>query len=94
MVLDMKVNGSEFIKTAELTERYNKHHRRSSMMHSFVIIHPFQLPAGWDLSRPYITYITCKQHLKSKVYPSKIKDFTSNHARLLATGFVCQKVTK
>jgi hypothetical protein len=66
MVLDMKVNGLEFIKTAELTELYDKHHRRPSMMHSLVIIHPFQLPVGWELFRPHITYITCKQHLNSK----------------------------
>jgi hypothetical protein len=28
MVLDMKVNGSEFIKTTKLTKQYDKHHRR------------------------------------------------------------------
>ncbi len=27
----------------------------------------------------------------SKTYPSKIKDFTSKHARLLASGFVLPK---
>jgi hypothetical protein len=72
------------------------------MMQSLFIIHPFQLPAGWNLSRIHITFITWKQHLKSKLsililskaYPSKIKNFTSNHARLLANGFVCQKATK
>jgi hypothetical protein len=67
MVLDMKVNGSEFIKTMEITKRYDKHHRRLSMKQPFVILHPFQLPAGWNLSRPHITCITWKQHLKSKV---------------------------
>jgi hypothetical protein len=30
----------------------------------------------------------------SKAYLSKIKDFTSNHARLLASGFVLPKATK
>jgi hypothetical protein len=29
-----------------------------SMMQSLVIIHPFQLPAGWKFSRPKITSIT------------------------------------
>jgi hypothetical protein len=36
------------------------------MMPSLVIIHPFQLPAGWKFSVPHITFITWKQHLKSK----------------------------
>jgi hypothetical protein len=62
----MKVNGSEFIKTVELTKRYDRHHNRPSMMQSLVIIHPFQLPAGWNFSRPHITCITWKQHLNSK----------------------------
>jgi hypothetical protein len=35
-------------------------------MQSLVIIHPFQLPARWNLSRPHITCITLKQHFKSK----------------------------
>jgi hypothetical protein len=51
------------------------------MMQSLVIIHPFQLPAGWKFSGPHITYITWKQHLNSKAeytnisktYPSKRK---------------------
>jgi hypothetical protein len=42
----MKVNGLEFIKTTELTKRYDKHHRRPSMMHSLVIIHPFSSQPG------------------------------------------------
>jgi hypothetical protein len=72
------------------------------MMQSLVIIHPFQLPTGWNLSRPHITCITWKQHLNSKAeytntqqgLPVQIKDVTSNHARLLACGFVCQRATK
>jgi hypothetical protein len=36
------------------------------MMQLLVIIHPFQLPAGWNLSRPHITCITWKQRLNSK----------------------------
>jgi hypothetical protein len=72
------------------------------MMQSLVIIHQFQLPAGWKLSRPQITCITWKQQLNSKAeyfntqqgLPIQIKDVTSNHSRLLASGFVCQKTTK
>jgi hypothetical protein len=37
------------------------------MMHSLVIIHPFQLPAGWKFFGPHITCITWKKHLNSKV---------------------------
>jgi hypothetical protein len=66
MVLDMKVNDSEFIKTGELTKRHDKYHRRLSMMQSLVIIHPFQLLAGWNFSKPHITRISWKQHLNSK----------------------------
>jgi hypothetical protein len=36
------------------------------MMQSLVIIHPFQLPAGWKFSWPHITCITWKQNLNSK----------------------------
>jgi hypothetical protein len=36
------------------------------MMQSLVIIHPFQLPVGWNLSTPHITCITWKQHLNYK----------------------------
>jgi hypothetical protein len=36
------------------------------MMQSLVIIHPFQLRVGWNFSKPHITCITWKQHLKSK----------------------------
>jgi hypothetical protein len=46
MVLGMKVNGLEFIKIAKLTKRYDKYHRRPSMIQSVIIIHPFQLLAG------------------------------------------------
>jgi hypothetical protein len=66
MVLDMKENGSAFIKIAEITKQYDTQHRRPSMMHSLIIIHPFQLEAEWNFSRPHITCITWKQHLKSK----------------------------
>jgi hypothetical protein len=36
------------------------------MMQSLVIIYPFQRPAGWNLSMPYIKSITCTKHLNSK----------------------------
>jgi hypothetical protein len=73
-----------------------------SMMQSLFVIHPFQLPDGWKFSRPDIRCITWNNIYKArlsililnKTYPSKRKDFTSNHARLLASGFVCQKATK
>jgi hypothetical protein len=32
-----------------------EHHGRLAMMPSVVILHPLQLPAGRDLSRPHIT---------------------------------------
>jgi hypothetical protein len=59
-----------------------------------VIIHPFQLPAGCNLTRPK------KLHLKTtiiarlsililnKTYPTKV---TSRHVGLLASGFVLPK---
>jgi hypothetical protein len=31
-----------------------KHHGRPAMMTSFIVLHPLQLPAGWDLSGPHI----------------------------------------
>jgi hypothetical protein len=46
------------------------------MMQSLVIIHPFQLPAGWNLSRSHITSITWKRHLKSKA------EYTNTHQAL------------
>jgi hypothetical protein len=73
-----------------------------SMMQSLFVIHPFQLPAGWKFSGPHITCITWNNIYKarlsililSKTYPYKRKEFTSNHAWLLACGFVCQKAAK
>jgi hypothetical protein len=70
------------------------------MMQSLFIINPFQLPAGWEFSGAHIICITWNNIYKarlsililSKTYPSKRKDFTSSHARLLASGFVCQKL--
>jgi hypothetical protein len=72
------------------------------MMQSFFVIHPFQLPAGWKFSGPHLRCITWNNIYKarlsililSKTYTSKRKDFTSNHARLLANGLVCQKAAK
>jgi hypothetical protein len=72
------------------------------MMPSLFVIHPFQLPAEWKFFGPHIRCITWNNIYKarssililSKTYPSKRKDFTSNHARLLASGFVCQKAAK
>jgi hypothetical protein len=50
-------------------------------MQSLIIIHPFQLPAGWEFSGPHITCITWNNISKarlsililSKTYPSKRK---------------------
>jgi hypothetical protein len=69
------------------------------MMQSLFVIHPFQLPAGWKFSGPHIKCISWNNIYKarpsililSKTYPSKRKDFTYSHARLLASAFVCQK---
>jgi hypothetical protein len=71
-------------------------------MQSLFVIHPFQLPAGWKFSGPHIRCITWNNIHKarlsililSKTYPSKRNDFTSNHARLLASGFVFQKAAE
>jgi hypothetical protein len=70
------------------------------MMQSLFVIHPFQLPAGWKFSEPHIRCIIWNNIYKerlsililSKTYPSKRKDFTSSHAKPLASGFVCQKL--
>jgi hypothetical protein len=51
------------------------------MMQSLLVIHPFQFPAGWKFSGPYITCITWNNIYKarlsililSKTYPSKRK---------------------
>jgi hypothetical protein len=67
------------------------------MMPSVVILHPLQLPAGRDLSRPHITKgITWINRLArlsililSKTYPSVITTSNSRHERLLAIGFLC-----
>jgi hypothetical protein len=72
------------------------------MTQSLFVIHPFQLPAGWKFSGPYIRCNTWNNIYKArlsililnKTYSSKRKDFTSSHARLLASGFVCQKAAK
>jgi hypothetical protein len=61
----MKVNDSKFIKMAEITKRYDKYHGRPSMI-QLLVIHSFQLPAGWNFSRRHIICITWKQHLNSK----------------------------
>jgi hypothetical protein len=71
-------------------------------MQSLFVTHPFQLPAGWKFSGPNIRCITWNNVYKArqsililrKTYPFKIRDFTSSHARLLASGFVCQKAAK
>jgi hypothetical protein len=70
-------------------------------MQSPVIIHPFQLAAGGISpshtslhalpgNNIYITRLSII--ILNKAYPSKIKDFTPNHARLLAGEFVLPKV--
>jgi hypothetical protein len=51
------------------------------MMQSLLVIHPFQLPAGWKFSGPHIACITWDNMYKarlsililSKTYPSKRK---------------------
>jgi hypothetical protein len=51
------------------------------MMQSLLVIHPFQLPAGWEFSGPHIRCITWNNIYKarlsililSKTYPSKRK---------------------
>jgi hypothetical protein len=51
------------------------------MMQSLFVIHPFQLPAGWEFFGPHITCITWNNIYKarmsililSKTYPSKRK---------------------
>jgi hypothetical protein len=50
----MKVNSSEFIENSGSTNRDTIcHHRRPSVMPLLgVVIHPFQLPAGWNLTMP------------------------------------------
>jgi hypothetical protein len=59
-------------------------------MQSLLVIHPFQLPAGWKFSGPHITCITWNNIYKarlsililSKTYPSKGKTLP-----LLMRGF-------
>jgi hypothetical protein len=73
------------------------------MMPSFLIIHPLQLPARWDLSGPHITKgITWSNRLArlsililSKTYPSVITASpTLDMIGLLATGFLLLKSNK
>jgi hypothetical protein len=72
------------------------------MMQSFVIIHPFQLPAGWNFSRPHIKCSTWKQYLNSKAeysntqqgLPVQNKRRYLQSCKALASGFVCQKAAK
>jgi hypothetical protein len=59
-------------------------------MQSLFVIHPFQLPAGWEFFGPHITCITWNNIYKarmsililSKTYPSKRKTL-----RLIMHGF-------
>jgi hypothetical protein len=64
IVLDIKVNGSEFIENSGSTISGTiRHQTRPSMMPLLgVVIHPFQLPAGWNLTRP--NNFTWKQQFK------------------------------
>jgi hypothetical protein len=54
IVLDIKVNDSEFSENSGSTNSDTiRHHKRPFVMPLLdVIIHPFQLPAGWNLTRP------------------------------------------
>jgi hypothetical protein len=91
------------LKTTELTKRYGNIIGVLSMMQSLVIIHPFPLPQPGGISPcctshalPGKNIYTARLSILilSKAYRSKIKDATSNNARLLDSGFVCQKATK
>ncbi|HET7713091.1 MAG TPA: hypothetical protein VFK94_00810, partial [Patescibacteria group bacterium] len=67
--------------------------------HDAIILHriPIEVPnlEVSDQAKQSHLKITYKARLSiliiSKTYPSKIKDLTSNHARLLASGFVLPK---
>jgi hypothetical protein len=67
------------------------------MKQSLVIIHPFQLPDRWDLSRPNL--VAHKQHLYSKIECTarltrpKIK-IPLDMQGLWLVGMFCQKATK
>jgi hypothetical protein len=37
------------------------------MMQSLLVIHPFQLPAGWKFSGPHITCVTCNNIYKARL---------------------------
>jgi hypothetical protein len=61
-----------------------------------VILHPFQLPTKWNLTRP--NNFTRKQQLArlsilipSKTYPTKV---TSRHVGFWPVGLFCQKATR
>jgi hypothetical protein len=60
MVHGMISKGSEFKNSGKINLQYDRHHRRPSMMPSLIVIHPFQLPAGWNLTR---TNNTCNNIL-------------------------------
>jgi hypothetical protein len=47
-----KSKGSEFENSGNKINYHDgKHHKRLSVMPSLVVIHPIQLPAGWNLTR-------------------------------------------
>jgi hypothetical protein len=54
IVLDVKINGSEFyLNNGSTISDVKWHHSRPSVMPLFgVLFHPFQLPARWNLTRP------------------------------------------
>jgi hypothetical protein len=53
MVHDMMSRSSEFLNSGNTNNDKIRHHRRPSVMPSLsVIIHPFQLPARWNLTKP------------------------------------------
>jgi hypothetical protein len=70
------------------------------MMQSLLVIHPFQLPAGWKFSGPHVTCITWNNIYKarlsililSKTYPSKRKTLPLIMQGFLLVGLFSKKL--
>jgi hypothetical protein len=52
MVHDMITKRFRVLNSGNTNSDTLRHHRRSSVAPSLGVIHPFQLPVGWNLSRP------------------------------------------